>query len=109
MVAHLTAQCRCFALGAATPQMVVEPERLSMDEATAALDSKAESEVQGAIDRLSKNRTVLCIAHRLSTLRSMDRVIVLSHGKIIEEGNFDELMAQVGVFSGLARAQGITA
>jgi len=82
---------------------------LVLDEATAALDSKAESEVQGAIDRLSKNRTVLCIAHRLSTLRSMDRVIVLSHGKIIEEGNFDELMAQVGVFSGLARAQGITA
>ena len=82
---------------------------LVLDEATAALDSKAEGEVQGAIDRLSKNRTVLCIAHRLSTLRSMDRVIVLSHGKIIEEGNFDELMAQVGVFSGLARAQGITA
>ena len=82
---------------------------LVLDEATAALDSKAESEVQGAIDRLSKNRTVLCIAHRLSTLRSMDRVIVLSHGKIIEEGNFDELMAQTGVFSGLARAQGITA
>ena len=82
---------------------------LVLDEATAALDSKAEGEVQGAIDRLSKNRTVLCIAHRLSTLRSMDRVIVLSHGKIIEEGNFDELMAQAGVFSGLARAQGITA
>ena len=82
---------------------------LVLDEATAALDSKAEAEVQAAIDRLSKNRTVLCVAHRLSTLRSMDRVIVLSRGEIIEEGYFDELMAQAGVFSGLAKAQGIIA
>ena len=69
----------------------------------------AEAEVQAAIDRLSKNRTVLCIAHRLSTLRSMDRIIVLSRGEIVEGGNFDELMVQAGVFSGLAKAQGITA
>ncbi len=82
---------------------------LVLDEATAALDSKAEGEVQAAIDRLSKNRTVLCVAHRLSTLRSMDRIIVLSRGTIIEEGRFDELMAQAGVFSGLAKAQGISA
>ncbi|MDP7441846.1 MAG: ABC transporter ATP-binding protein [Verrucomicrobiota bacterium] len=82
---------------------------LVLDEATAALDSKAEGEVQAAIDRLSKNRTVLCVAHRLSTLRSMDRIIVLSRGGIIEEGGFDEMLAKEGVFSGLARAQGITA
>jgi subfamily B ATP-binding cassette protein MsbA len=82
---------------------------LVLDEATAALDSKAEGEVQAAIDRLSKNRTVLCVAHRLSTLRSMDRIIVLSRGGIIEEGGFDEMLAKGGVFSGLARAQGITA
>ena len=80
-----------------------------LDEATAALDSKAETEVQAAIDRLSENRTVLCVAHRLSTLRSMDRIIVLSQGQTIEEGTFDELLAKDGVFFGLARAQGITA
>jgi len=82
---------------------------LVLDEATAALDSKAEGEVQTAIDRLSKNRTVLCVAHRLSTLRSMNRIIVMSQGTIVEGGTFDELMVQAGVFSGLAKAQGITA
>jgi ABC-type multidrug transport system fused ATPase/permease subunit len=80
-----------------------------LDEATAALDSKAEAEVQTAIDQLSKHRTVLCVAHRLSTLRSMDRIIVLSKGAIIEEGSYDELMAAAGMFSNLAKAQGITA
>jgi len=80
---------------------------LVLDEATAALDSKAEAEVQAAIDRLSKNRTVLCVAHRLSTLRSMDRIIVLSRGGIIEEDGFDALLADGGVFFGLAKAQGI--
>ena len=82
---------------------------LVLDEATAALDSKAEAEVQTAIDQLSKHRTVLCVAHRLSTLRSMDRIIVLSKGAIIEEGSYDELMAAAGMFSNLAKAQGITA
>ena len=80
---------------------------LVLDEATAALDSKAETEVQAAIDRLSENRTVLCVAHRLSTLRTMDRIIVLSRGQTIEEGTFDELLEKGGVFCGLARAQGI--
>ena len=80
---------------------------LVLDEATAALDSKAETEVQAAIDRLSENRTVLCVAHRLSTLRTMDRIIVLSRGQTIEEGKFDELLDKGGVFYGLARAQGI--
>ena len=82
---------------------------LVLDEATAALDSKAEGEVQTAIDRLAKNRTVLCVAHRLSTLRSMDRIIVLSQGRINEEGGFDELLTKGGVFSSLAKAQGINA
>ena len=80
---------------------------LVLDEATAALDSKAETEVQAAIDQLSENRTVLCVAHRLSTLRTMDRIIVLSRGQTIEEGTFDELLEKGGVFCGLARAQGI--
>ena len=80
---------------------------LVLDEATAALDSKAEGEVQSAIDQLAKNRTVICVAHRLSTLRSMDRIIVLSRGGLVEDGGFAELLAKGGVFSGLAKAQGI--
>ena len=59
---------------------------LVLDEATAALDSKAETEVQAAIDRLSENRTVLCVAHRLSTLRTMDRIIVLSRVRPLRRG-----------------------
>jgi ATP-binding cassette, subfamily B, bacterial MsbA len=80
---------------------------LVLDEATAALDSKAEAEVQADIDRLAENRTVICVAHRLSTLASMDRIVVLAEGRIIESGGFDELLRAGGVFSGMAARQGI--
>jgi subfamily B ATP-binding cassette protein MsbA len=80
---------------------------LILDEATAALDSKAESEVQGAIERLEEGRTVLCVAHRLSTLRNMDRIIVLEAGRIVESGSFDELLQRDGVFAQMARKQGL--
>jgi ABC-type multidrug transport system fused ATPase/permease subunit len=82
---------------------------LVLDEATAALDSRAEAEVQAAIDRLSVNRTVICVAHRLSTLASMDRIIVLSGGRIVEEGGFEELLRRGGVFAEMASRQGIRA
>lgn len=82
---------------------------LVLDEATAALDSESESEVQAAIDGLAQNRTVICIAHRLSTLAGMDRVIVLAKGRVIEEGSFESLLKCGGVFSTMARRQGITA
>jgi len=80
---------------------------LILDEATAALDSKAESEVQEAIKRLEEGRTVLCVAHRLSTLRDMDRIIVLETGRIVESGSFDELMQLNGVFAKMAQKQGL--
>lgn len=80
---------------------------LVLDEATAALDSKAEAEVQAAIDRLAENRTVICVAHRLSTLGTMDRIIVLSEGRMVESGSFDELLDQGGVFASMAARQGI--
>jgi subfamily B ATP-binding cassette protein MsbA len=80
---------------------------LVLDEATAALDAQAEAEVQKAIDHLAEHRTVVCIAHRLSTLRSMDRILVLSQGRIIEQGNFDQLLAQRGVFTAMAARQSI--
>jgi subfamily B ATP-binding cassette protein MsbA len=82
---------------------------LVLDEATASLDSKAEGEVQAAIDRLAEHRTVICVAHRLSTLAAMDRVIVLSEGRIIESGRFEELLATGSVFAGMAARQGMFA
>ena len=80
---------------------------LVLDEATASLDSQAESEVQKAIDHLAENRTVICVAHRLSTLRSMDWILVLEKGRIIEQGNFDQLLAQRGIFTAMAARQSI--
>ena len=82
---------------------------LVLDEATASLDSKAEAEVQAAIDRLAEHRTVISVAHRLSTLAAMDRIIVLSEGRIVESGGFDELLRQGGVFADMAARQGIFA
>ena len=80
---------------------------LVLDEATASLDSQAESEVQKAIDHLAENRTVICVAHRLSTLRSMDKILVLEKGRIVEQGNFDELLTQHGIFTAMAARQSI--
>ena len=80
---------------------------LVLDEATSALDSKAEGEVQAAIDALAEHRTVICVAHRLSTLASMDQIIVLSEGRIVESGSFDELLRAGGSFSVMAAKQGI--
>ena len=80
---------------------------LVLDEATAALDSQAEAEVQTAIDHLAENRTVISIAHRLSTLRTSDRIIVLSQGRIIEDGGFADLVSRGGVFANMAQRQGI--
>ncbi len=80
---------------------------LVLDEATAALDSKAEGEVQAAIDRLAEHRTVISVAHRLSTLSGMDKIIVLEEGRIVESGSFDELLRKNGVFASMASKQGI--
>ncbi|MCL4179202.1 MAG: ABC transporter ATP-binding protein/permease [Verrucomicrobia bacterium] len=80
---------------------------LVLDEATASLDSAAEAEVQSAIERLEENRTVLCIAHRLSTLASMDRIVVLAEGRVVEQGAFADLLRQGGLFAAMAARQGI--
>jgi subfamily B ATP-binding cassette protein MsbA len=82
---------------------------LVLDEATASLDSAAEAEVQAAIERLEQNRTVLCIAHRLSTLARMDRVVVLVDGRVVEEGPFQDLVRRGGHFAAMAACQGIRA
>ena len=80
---------------------------LVLDEATAALDAQSESEVQKAIDHLAEHRTVICVAHRLSTLRSMDRILVLSQGQVVEQGTFDQLLTQRGIFTAMAARQSI--
>ena len=80
---------------------------LVLDEATASLDSKSEAEVQSAIDQLTENRTVICVAHRLSTLRSMDEIIVMDQGRIVERGGFDELLDRGKVFASMAGRQSI--
>jgi len=80
---------------------------LILDEATAALDADSEAEVQKTIDQLEEGRTVLCIAHRLSTLANMDEIIVLESGRIVERGTFSSLLARKGLFASMAAQQGI--
>jgi subfamily B ATP-binding cassette protein MsbA len=82
---------------------------LVLDEATAALDSQSEAEVQKAIDHLAENRTVICVAHRLITLKGMDDIIVLIKGQIVERGSFVELLRNKSHFAGMAERQGIQA
>ena len=81
---------------------------LILDEATSALDTATETRLQAALERLRAGRTTFVIAHRLSTIRSADKIIVLDGGKIIETGTFDDLVAQGGVFAGLARDAGVS-
>jgi subfamily B ATP-binding cassette protein MsbA len=80
---------------------------LVLDEATGNLDANAEAKVQAALDRIVEHRTVICVAHRLTTLAGMDKIIVLSEGRIAEQGNYQELLRSGGVFTGLARKQGL--
>ncbi|NBT47342.1 MAG: ABC transporter ATP-binding protein, partial [Actinobacteria bacterium] len=68
----------------------------------------SETEVQKTIDQLEEGRTVVCIAHRLSTLANMDEIVVLDGGRIAERGTFSSLLAKKGLFAGMASQQGIS-
>jgi subfamily B ATP-binding cassette protein MsbA len=81
---------------------------LILDEATAALDAEAEKEVQKAVDALEEGRTVICIAHRLSTLANMDEIVVLEGGRIVEQGSYQKLVNGNGPFARMAVQQGIS-
>lgn len=78
---------------------------LILDEATAALDSETEDAIQQSFKKLSHNRTTIVIAHRLSTLKNMDRIIVLDHGKIIESGSHNQLLHNGKIYSKLWKMQ----
>ena len=69
-----------------------------LDEATSSIDTRTEKIVQEGMDKLMNGRTVLVIAHRLSTVRNSEAIIVLNHGKIIERGNHEDLINQKGVY-----------
>ena len=78
--------------------ILINPRILILDEATAALDTETEMSIQDALDNLTNGRTTLAIAHRLSTLRNADRLIVIENGEITEMGTHSELVKNKGVY-----------
>jgi ATP-binding cassette subfamily B protein len=81
-----------------------DPRVLVLDEATSALDTETERAVQKAFDALARGRTTITIAHRLSTVRNADQIVVLDHGHVVEAGDHASLVARGGRYAGLAGA-----
>jgi len=85
--------------------LLIDPRILILDEATSSVDTETEKEIQKALDNLVQGRTTIAIAHRLSTLRQADRLVVMDRGQVVEIGNHDELYARGGAYYRLYEAQ----
>jgi ATP-binding cassette subfamily B protein len=96
-------QLVCFARA-----LLADPRILILDEATSAIDSLTEMRIQRALERLVKGRTSFVVAHRLSTIRRADLVLVLDDGRIVERGDHESLLAEDGHYAALWRANELT-
>ncbi|HWC50412.1 MAG TPA: ATP-binding cassette domain-containing protein, partial [Nitrospira sp.] len=85
--------------------LLKDPPIVMFDEATSNIDTETEVKIREALDELTKGRTTIVIAHRLSTVHGMDRIIVLDHGQVVEDGPHEVLMARGGLYAGLYEAQ----
>jgi ABC-type multidrug transport system fused ATPase/permease subunit len=85
--------------------VLANPRILLLDEATSALDAESERLVNEALERLLQGRTALVIAHRLSTVRNADKILVVNNGQIVESGTHDELMSMAGTYRLLVETQ----
>ncbi|WP_025688714.1 ABC transporter ATP-binding protein [Paenibacillus zanthoxyli] len=89
--------------------LISDPKIVLLDEATSALDNVSEAEVKTALDRLFEGRTMIAVAHRLSTIKDFDRIVVMDEGTIAEIGTYEQLIAREGIFYNLAQGQDQTA
>lgn len=84
---------------------LADPDILILDEATSSVDTRTEALIQNAMNDIQKGRTSFVVAHRLSTIRDANQIIVMNHGQIIETGNHESLMAQNGFYADLYNSQ----
>lgn len=85
--------------------IIRDPKILILDEATSNLDSESEAEIQRALESIRNGRTILIIAHRMSSIRGVDRILVLKNGRVVEEGSHEELMSRHGLYHKLRQLQ----